>query len=103
MAKPFSNKFYHSAAWQHTREMILARDYYICQECGKANCTTVHHINELTPGNINDPRITLNPDNLETICRDCHDKIHNRFQPSKNKKQREAVYDNTGHIIAAKE
>ena len=36
----------------------------------------VHHIVELTPGNIADPSITLNWDNLRLVCRECHANEH---------------------------
>ena len=36
----------------------------------------VHHKVELTPENIGDPAITLNPDNLMLVCRSCHEDIH---------------------------
>lgn len=71
MAKKFSDSFYHSKIWKETRKQILDRDQYTCNRCsGRAN--EVHHIIELTPENINDPNITLNPDNLESLCHDCH-------------------------------
>lgn len=36
----------------------------------------VHHKIELTPENIHDPDITLNFDNLQLLCRDCHAAVH---------------------------
>lgn len=36
----------------------------------------VHHKIELTPMNIDKPEITLNWDNLELVCRNCHALIH---------------------------
>ena len=36
----------------------------------------VHHKIELTPDNIDNPKITLGFDNLEAVCRDCHASIH---------------------------
>lgn len=33
----------------------------------------VHHKIPLTPENINNPDITLNWDNLELLCKDCHE------------------------------
>lgn len=38
----------------------------------------VHHKKHLTPKNINDPEITLNWDNLELLCLDCHRKEHDK-------------------------
>ena len=70
----------------------------MCKICGEPNCDTVHHIIELTPININDANITLNPDNLITVCNQCHDEIHGR-----NYRQEKARYtfDADGNIIEA--
>ena len=40
----------------------------------------MHHIIELTPDNINNPSISLNPRNLMLLCNDCHNKLHHRFE-----------------------
>lgn len=74
MAKQFSDAFYHSKAWKQCRQQVLRRDLFTCAECdGRAQ--EVHHRIELNPENINDPMITLNPDNLVSLCHDCHTKI----------------------------
>jgi 5-methylcytosine-specific restriction protein A len=74
MAKEWARQFYNSKAWRETRKQILRRDLYTCAYCnGRAE--EVHHIIELTPGNINDTNITLNPDNLLSLCHNCHTKI----------------------------
>jgi predicted kinase len=43
------------------------------------------HIIELTPENVQDVMISLNPDNVQILCHKCHDKKHHRFgyQPRK--------------------
>lgn len=80
--KEYAKKFYNSKAWERARAYVMARDLGLCQECRKKgryrSGDTVHHIIHLTPENINDPAITLNPDNLETICRDCHAEVHQK-------------------------
>lgn len=43
-----------------------------------------HHKIELTEDNVDDPNISLNPDNIEIICHDCHNKEHKRFGNKKN-------------------
>lgn len=98
LAKNFSKKLYNSAKWKKIRNYILTRDFYMCKICGEPNCDTVHHIIELTPMNINDTNITLNPDNLITVCNQCHDEIHSR-----NHRQEKARYtfDADGNIIEA--
>lgn len=57
------------------RNSVLLRDFYLCQHCGKP-ATEVHHKVHLTPDNIHDPSITMNMDNLVSLCRDCHFEEH---------------------------
>lgn len=60
----------------------MKRDAYLCQDCLKRGmykpAEEVHHITPLTPENINDESITLNMDNLISLCKDCHAKRHNK-------------------------
>ena len=74
VAQPWAKSFYNSMAWQIVRGQVLRRDLFTCAYCyGRAN--EVHHKNSLTSENINDPLIALNPDNLISLCHDCHTKI----------------------------
>jgi hypothetical protein len=99
MAKKFSKKLYNSSKWRDIRSYVLNRDFYICQVCGKANCKTVHHIVELTPININDTSITLNPDNLTTLCEECHRCVHGDYTHSKE--ETKYAFDADGNLIEA--
>ena len=96
MAKNFSKKLYNSAKWKKIRHFVLMRDFYICRVCGEPNCDTVHHIVELTPMNINDPNITLNPENLITLCNQCHDEVHGR---NYRQEVRWYAFDTDGNLI----
>jgi hypothetical protein len=84
--------FYASTAWQNFRLIVIAERGLRCEHCGRliANPIEVilHHKIELTPENVHDVNIALNPDNILLVCRDCHDKIHGRFGYHKAK----AVY-----------
>ena len=71
MAKQWAQAFYHSSVWKATRKRALIRDGYTCRVCG-ARATEVDHIKELTPSNIEDKSISLNMDNLQSLCHDCH-------------------------------
>lgn len=73
--KDYAKEFYQSKAWKQTRRYVFERDLGLCRRCGKPG-EIVHHIVYLTPENINDPSISLNIDNLETLCRDCHAAEH---------------------------
>lgn len=75
MSKEFAKQFYSSQQWKMTRLLVLRRDLYTCQQCLANRASEVHHIIELTPDNINDTNISLNPDNLVALCHTCHTKI----------------------------
>lgn len=80
--------FYASKEWRSFRlTLILERSEgkggVICEKCRKLIVNPIdihaHHKIELTPENVHDYSISLNPDNIELICHDCHDKEHHRF------------------------
>lgn len=53
------------------RSAILHRDNYTCQCCGKKNCRLeVHYIKFRSNGGTDDE------ENLITLCKECHDRIH---------------------------
>ena len=91
----FAAQFYSSPAWKNCREEYRKSRGRLCQRClakGIINAGTrenplqVHHKIRLTPENIDDPSITLNWDNLETLCYKCHSEEHPRAFPKKQKK-----------------
>lgn len=103
LTKEQRRSFYNSQDWRDKREYIKERDRYECQECkrqGKVSLDiyepnkngrkkiklVVHHIKELEFN----PELALEDENLETLCVDCHNKIHDRHftnwrEPKKNK------------------
>ena len=95
MAKPWAKSFYNSKQWQAVRHEVLRRDTYTCAYCyGRAE--EIHHVIPLTPENINDPMISLNPDNLVALCHSCHDKITKGFTGDL---QEGYVFDDEGNVI----
>ena len=80
MAREFAKKFYSSKVWQDCRNEYAKRAHYLCENCLRKGIykpgVIVHHVEELTPFNIERPEIALNFDNLELLCRDCHAEIH---------------------------
>ena len=87
--KDYAKAFYKSKSWQRVRDKVWRRDKGLCQECLKNGIiregNTVHHIVPISPQNITDETITMNPDNLETVCRDCHAKIHGKYTQDRYK------------------
>ena len=97
MAKEWAKAFYNSPQWQAVRREVLRRDHYTCAHCyGRAE--EVHHIIELTPDNINDMNISLNPDNLISLCHDCHSKI---THGNTGDVREGFVFDEEGNVIKA--
>jgi len=73
--KPFATKFYKSKSWRNCRYAYFVARHGICERCSGAG-KIVHHIEYITPNNIQDVNITSNHDNLELLCQDCHNKEH---------------------------
>ena len=80
MAKEFSDAFYSSRAWINTRKAYAKSVGNVCERCLKKGLIKpvriVHHKVYLTPDNIDDPSVSLNWDNLEALCRECHEAEH---------------------------
>lgn len=117
MAKAFSKSFYNSKSWVDTRDAYIAErtriDGGMCEECRENVGEELHHIIPLTPANINDFDICLNPDNLQYLCKDCHFKVHRELilkQFEEARKRRSDAHiltngcymDDQGYIVKAK-
>ncbi|EKU50327.1 HNH endonuclease [Staphylococcus massiliensis] len=77
----YRKQFYNSTAWKNVRQQVLKRDNYECSWCreeGKVTTTglEIDHIQELQDR----PDLKIEPDNLRTLCKACHNKRHKRFQ-----------------------
>lgn len=108
MAQQFSKSFYNSKEWKAFRQTIINERGPICQKCKKiiineykgddengykSKHIQVHHIEEISPANINDVNITLNPDNVMVLCQECHNIIHGRWQGAyKPKRKDKCIY-----------
>lgn len=75
----FADAFYRSHEWRRCRQAFAKKQIW-CNRCAKRGLTVpgeqVHHVVKLTPENINDPSVTLNWDNLELLCEECHREEH---------------------------
>lgn len=70
-------RFYNSLDWKTLSAKRLQDDGYKCIMCGKI-ATEVDHIVEIKTPEGWERR--LDYDNTRSLCHDCHDKRHNRFQ-----------------------
>ena len=80
MAREFAETFYNSPAWKRTRMAYAASVGGLCERCKARGIIragdTVHHKTHISQANINDPTITLDWNNLQLLCRDCHAAVH---------------------------
>ena len=97
LAREFAGNFYKTVAWKKCRDSYIRSVGGLCERCWKNGIIrhgdTVHHKIELTPENINDPAVTMNHENLELLCRQCHADMH------RTNKRRYQV-DEAGRVIA---
>jgi 5-methylcytosine-specific restriction endonuclease McrA len=92
MRKPKElHRFYKSTQWQVAREIKIRDANGKCERCGALG-EEVHHIIKLTVQNVIDPTISLNQDNLEFLCKKCHNAEHKRFS-------KEIEFDEDGNFI----
>ncbi|MCJ0932560.1 HNH endonuclease [Virgibacillus halodenitrificans] len=100
--KEQQKNFYNSPEWKGPngkRWDILERDNYECVWCKEEGFVTVlggldrhgnevilevDHIKELE----DHPEFALEDDNLRTLCKDCHNKRHKRFNYKARKKEK---------------
>jgi len=103
MAKEFAKEFYNSKKWRKCRvayiqERILL-DGGLCERCREKTGYIVHHKIHLTKFNINNPDITLNHNNLEYLCKVCHDLEPNHWEDKLNKPKTLCLFDSEGNAI----
>ena len=84
---PWASAFYGSIQWKRCRKDYIAAKRGLCERCLAKGIVKpgreVHHKIRLTQENITDPKVTLNWDNLELLCPECHEEEHHpqgRFQ-----------------------
>lgn len=95
MAQEWAKSFYKSKAWLQCSRGYMSSKGYVCERCGGVG-VICHHKKWLTAANINDPYITLNWDNLECLCQDCHNVEHMQ-------KHNKTYFDEAGNIKRVKE
>lgn len=89
-------QFYKSSEWKKLSEAYAKSVNYLCERCIKKGIYKcghiVHHKIYLTDDNYTDPNISLNWDNLEYLCMDCHNNEH-------MSKHDNIIWDDNGNII----
>lgn len=74
-SNPEVAKFYNSPQWKKVRALYKLHKHNICERCGGIGYF-VHHKVYIDSTNIFNPEVTLNFENLELLCKDCHNKEH---------------------------
>ena len=110
--------FYHSLVWKRVRKNIWLKQSCLCAICGKPcyvdgiskwipkdqrRVGIVHHIEHLNSHNIYDDNITINEDNLQGVCIDCHNKIHDEqkkfWETYSRGARKDYMFDEEGNLI----
>ena len=82
------SRFYKSPEWEGLIKLLKIERVGVdgllrCEHCGepitRAYDCIAHHIQQLTPDNVDDYSISLNPDNIMLVHHKCHNAIHARF------------------------
>lgn len=82
--------WYHLRYWRYVKAYVMKRDHHECQVCRKRGlytpANTVHHLQHV----LDRPDLALDTDNLEVVCRACH----NREHPEKLSRFKKKKFDN---------
>ena len=90
-----NNPFYCSKKWRRVSAAYLSSKSYICERCG-APAVVCHHKKWLNDVNVHDPKISLDFENLEALCQECHNAEH-------GSKHDVAVFNDAGELVGVKE
>ena len=91
-------KFYHSTLWRKTRKAYLESVYYTCSKCGGVG-NLVHHKIPLNDENVEDLTISISFDNLQCLCKSCHDSIHHEIEGrGESNLHHEVSFDEYGNV-----
>ncbi len=103
--KEYAKKFYKSKQWQHTRQAYASSVGGLCERCLAKGLYVpgdiVHHKIYIDQVSINNPDISLNWNNLELVCRECHAQEHKLGSHRQN--PRRYVVDQYGHAVGVGE
>lgn len=96
---PLISAKYKSKKWQKTRQLYLISVNGLCERCMRKGiynpAIIVHHIIYIDESNYMQDEIFFNSDNLEALCKDCHNKEHFRSKE-------EFLFDEDGNLIKNK-
>ena len=79
MAKDYAKAFYSSTRWIKCRLAYMRSVHWTCQRCDNP-AVIAHHKKHITQQNITCIETLLSWDNLEALCRLCHEKEHSEIR-----------------------
>ena len=101
--KEWAEAFYGSRKWRKCRNAYTRKrvgiDGGMCEICHDNIGHIVHHKEHLTKENISDPEVALNEDNLEYVCKMCHDDFEGHGIRHGHKLKPLVVFDSSGMPI----
>jgi 5-methylcytosine-specific restriction endonuclease McrA len=66
---PAVRRVYASSRWKRTRKRIIDRAGGVCERCGEAFVSEIHHVQKLKSS----PELAFEEANLRGLCRPCHE------------------------------
>jgi 5-methylcytosine-specific restriction endonuclease McrA len=66
-------RWYKTARWQALRLEVFLRDLFRCRRCGYADANTANLVCDHVVPHRGDERLFWDIDNLQTLCKPCHD------------------------------
>ena len=103
-------QFYNSKLWKTVKNNVWLKQHLLCNRChkpvyvdglsdyiAKGNRRTgiVHHKVYLDELNVSDDNISINLDNLEGLCKDCHEKEHHQDEVTR----KGYYFDDNGNLV----
>lgn len=96
-----SAKYYNDRRWGLLRNWYI-RNNPLCEECllkGISRAAEhVHHKKEFLKGKTEEERyeLLLDPDNLESVCKECHQEIHEKRHKEEQTIEKQSTYRMAG-------
>lgn len=77
-------RWYKTARWQKLRMDVLLRDHFTCQrvECTRVEADTSRLVCDHRRPHRGDERLFWDQENLQTLCKRCHDGVKQRDEQS---------------------
>lgn len=110
MSYGIRKEFYNSKLWKEVKNNIWIKQHLLCNRCGKPvyvdgisewipkdkrRTGIVHHKIYLNNTNIFDDNITINEDNLEGLCKECHELEHHQDISTR----KGYLFDENGNLV----